>query len=213
MSAAIRFNSYQKGHQQHAMNIALDQDNTQIWINHPGEAVYSGENRPSFWAGNGISPNITQYKQYMFLEYRLKEPFLPYIHAYLPFWKLDEVREEGNWLFAKKDDAYIGLYFSKGYELMEKGAIAHREARSYGAHHRVIATCASETEVGSFEAFVEEQVNAAISIDSHQWSYATERAGTLQVIDDQLYVDGKPVEYDAGYEVEEEHISIPQFQK
>ncbi|MEW4226044.1 hypothetical protein [Rossellomorea marisflavi] len=213
MSAAIRFNSYKKGHQQHAMNIALDQDNTQIWINHPGEAVYSGENRPSFWAGNGISPNITQYKQYMFLEYRLKEPFLPYIHAYLPFWKLDEVREEGNWLFAKKDDAYIGLYFSNGYELQEKGAIAHREARSYGAHHRVIATCASEAEVGSFEAFVEEQVNAAISIESHRWSYATERAGTLSVSDDQLYANGKQVEYDAGYEVAEEHISIPQFQQ
>jgi len=79
MCATIDFNTFKKGHQQHTMNLSLGRDSTQIWINHPGESVFSGENRPSFWAGNGICPNLRQYRNYMMIEYRLRDPYLPYI--------------------------------------------------------------------------------------------------------------------------------------
>lgn len=52
----IKYNQYKKGHQQHMMNISLGNDATQLWINNPGEYAHSGENRPSYWAGNGKCP-------------------------------------------------------------------------------------------------------------------------------------------------------------
>ncbi|MCK1993543.1 hypothetical protein GW626_10310 [Peribacillus muralis] len=208
MSSAINFNAFQKGHQQHTMNLSLGQDNTQIWLNHPGETVFSGENRPSFWAGNGISPNIRQYKNYMLLEYRLKEPFVPFIHVYLPFWKLDEIIESDNWLFVRKDKTYLAIYFSEGYERIMEGAVAFREVRSYGAEHKVFVTCSSEYEHQSFHEFVNEQLQSIIEIKDNEWFYRCNRVGTLAMIDDELYLNHQKVEYNAGYEVEDELLEL-----
>lgn len=208
MSSAIHFNAFNKGHQQHSMNLSLSQDNTQVWLNHPGETVFSGENRPSFWAGNGMSPNIRQYKQYMLVEYRLTEPFIPFIHAYLPFWKLDEIIENGNWLFVCKDKAYLGIYFSEGYERIKEGAVAFREARSYGKNHKVVLTMSSEYEHQSFSAFMDEQLQSTIQINDNDWSYQNDTIGTLAMIEEELYLNQQKIEYKAGYEVESEFLEL-----
>ncbi|ULT56727.1 hypothetical protein L1999_27460 [Neobacillus drentensis] len=204
MSSAINFNAFKRGHQQHAMNIALGQDNTQVWINHPGESVYSGENRPSFWAGNGISPNIRQYKQYMLMEYRLQEPFLPFIHAYLPFWKLDEIIEKGNWLFVRKDQTYLGIYFSQGFERIKEGAVAYREARACGMSHKIVCICSSEYEHKTFSNFMQEQLESEIHIADEEWSYQNQQVGTLTIKEEELYVNHQKVEYNAGYRFDSE---------
>lgn len=204
MSSAINFNAFKRGHQQHAMNISLGNDNTQIWINHPGEAVYSGENRPSFWAGNGISPNIRQYKQYMMIEYRLHEPFLPFIHAYLPFWKLDEIIEDGNWLFARKDTSYLAIYFNEGFERIKEEAVAHREVRSYGLSHKLLVNCSSQQEEHSFEAFIQRHKAAKVEVNGRVWSYEDRGLGKLEMKDEELYLNDRRVEYTAGYKIESE---------
>ncbi|MBY0145028.1 hypothetical protein [Neobacillus niacini] len=208
MSSAIHFNAFNRGHQQHSMNLSLGQDNTQVWLNHPGESVYSGENRPSFWAGNGYSPNIRQYKQTMLLEYRIQDPFIPFIHAYLPFWKLDEMIENNNWLFVRKDKTYLGIYFSEGYERITEGAVAFREVRSNGKNHKVIVTMSSEHEHQSFNQFINEQLESTIEINDNDWFYQNNHIGTLAMIQDELYVNQKKVEYNAGYKVECEFLEL-----
>jgi hypothetical protein len=208
MSSAIHFNAFNRGHQQHSMNLSLGQDNTQVWLNHPGESVFSGENRPSFWAGNGYSPNIRQYKQYMLLEYRIQDPFIPFIHAYLPFWKLDEIIENNNWLFVRKDKTYLGIYFCEGYERITEGAVAFREVRSHGNNHKVVVTMSSELEHQSFNQFMNEQLQSTIEINDNDWFYQNNRIGTLAMIQDELYVNQEKVKYDAGYEVECELLEL-----
>lgn len=208
MSSAIHFNAFNRGHQQHSMNLSLGQDNTQVWLNHPGESVFSGENRPSFWAGNGYSPNIRQYKQTMLLEYRIQDRFIPFIHAYLPFWKLDEIIENNNWLFVRKDKTYLGIYFSEGYERITEGAVAFREVRSNGKNHKVILTMSSEHEHQSFNQFINEQLESTIEITDNDWFYQNNRIGTLAMIQDELYVNQKKVEYNAGYKVECEFLEL-----
>jgi hypothetical protein len=208
MSSAIHFNAFNRGHQQHSMNLSLGQDNTQVWLNHPGESVFSGENRPSFWAGNGYSPNIRQYKQTMLLEYRIQDPFIPFIHAYLPFWKLDEIIESNNWLFVRKDKTYLGIYFSEGYERITEGAVAFREVRSHGKNHKVVVTMSSEHEHQSFNQFINEQLQSTIEINDNDWFYQNNRIGTLAMIQDELYVNQEKVKYDAGYEVECEFLEL-----
>lgn len=208
MSSAIHFNAFNRGHQQHSMNLSLGQDNTQVWLNHPGESVFSGENRPSFWAGNGYSPNIRQYKQYMLLEYRIQDPFIPFIHAYLPFWKLDEIIESNNWLFVRKDKTYLGIYFSEGYERITEGAVAFREVRSFGKNHKVVVTMSSEHEHQSFNEFINEQLQSIIGINDNDWFYQNNRVGILAMIQDELYVNHQKIEYNAGYDVESEWLEL-----
>ena len=154
ISCAENFRPFEKGHQQHIMNVSLGGDCTHIWINHPGEAVYSGENRPSFWAGNGLLPKVWQDENKMTMEYRLTEPYLPYIHAYIPYWKLDEIVETAHWFFARKNNGYIGIYFSAGAKRITTGANAYRELRAEGLWHRVFVVCHSATEFADFTTFI-----------------------------------------------------------
>ncbi|MCA0991348.1 hypothetical protein [Pseudalkalibacillus hwajinpoensis] len=202
MGSAIHFDPYLKGHQQHVMNVSLDDENTQFWINHPGEHVYSGENRPSFWAGNGICPNIRQYENVMMIEYLLKEPFIPFIHAYVPFWKLDEIEEEGNWFFMRRGTSYVAIYFDQGFQRIKEQAIAYREVRAYGNQHHVIVKCSSAKEVGSFQLFKRQMLESHVRIGATEWSYKDIQHGEMTMaLDNELYVNNERVKYSAGYEI------------
>lgn len=206
ISSAINFNAFAKGHQQHSMNISLG-ENAQMWVNHPGETVYSGDNRPSFWAGNGSSPNIRQFQNYMFMEFKLNEMNVPFIHSYLPFWNLDEVIEKGNWIFARNNKTYIALNFSAGYKIVNEGATANREIRSEGKKHQVFINVSCELQHGSFEKFVNEHVNATLSSDGDKWSYKSVTV-EFEMNDHELYHNQEKIEYTARYEIEKEEIRI-----
>ena len=70
------------------MNLSLGSDGTQLWINNPGEFMHSGENRPSYWAGNGRMPCIKQFKNILHMKYDLSKAYVPFIHMYVPYWNL-----------------------------------------------------------------------------------------------------------------------------
>ncbi|MEB3363159.1 hypothetical protein SDC49_03900 [Lactobacillus sp. R2/2] len=98
--------------QQHNMNIALKDMITNVWITNPGERKYSGDHKPSYWAGNNREPQINQYKNYMFMTYNLTKDDLPFIHIYYPFWEFDEELAGENWLAFRKGNAACFIHFS-----------------------------------------------------------------------------------------------------
>ncbi|WP_147041521.1 hypothetical protein, partial [Marinococcus halophilus] len=99
LASTINLSPYEKGHQQHVMNISLGVENTTMWINHPGESAFSGKNRPSYWAGNGRCPFVRQHHNTLIMKYKLHEEDYNFVHVYLPIWDIDEMEITNNWLF------------------------------------------------------------------------------------------------------------------
>ncbi|RKL67044.1 hypothetical protein CR203_11025 [Salipaludibacillus neizhouensis] len=199
LASLIDFKANKKGHQQHVLNISLGSECTLLWINHPGEIEYSGENRPSFWAGNGDIPLIKQYQNLALLHYKLKKDSIPFIHMYLPYWELDNVIKVGKWIFIKKDDSYLAAYFSNGYEITNESAISFREVRSNGLEHQVLLKCSSSHEVGSFERFQSLIKNVNLT-DSHQCiSLNDYQFGSVNYFKECLYINDQAITYDGNY--------------
>ena len=167
-----RFKPFRHGHQQHLMNVALGEKKAAIfYVNHPGERLFSGENRPSYWAGNGTMPWIERYKNVtvMLFDTDPKE-LVHYIHAYAPTYEYDAYECMEHWFFAKADKGYLGAWFANPVTLTQSGANTKKELISQGLRHAVIVKCGSEWEFGSFENFKEEMIKS-----SETWMWNGER--------------------------------------
>lgn len=197
LASAIRYNVFQKGHQQHMMNISLGSDGTQLWLNNPGEYMHSGENRPSYWAGNGVCPKIQQYKNTMILEYQLKEADVKNIHLYLPYWNLTDIHsEDPHWLFVAKDTSYLAVYFSEGYWIEATGDTRGREVVSLGEEQTVIVKVANQQEAVSFENF-KQKLSASTIGSKTFWDF---QWGQL-AWDNYLTVNHQVIESTASYQL------------
>ncbi len=208
ISSAENFRPFMHGHQQHIMDITIGRKAT-FFINHPGERAYSGENRPSYWAGNGTLPLVIQYKALMLLLFDIQpDECVKYIHAYFPTWLYDEWSIEGNNVFARSEDGYIGAYFSSSPLLTKHGMNRHREIIAHGTKHLAVVRVSDKRETGSYENFKElfrktkvnycPEVNEATCID---FAY-----GSFEVGKEKAILNGKDYDYRclSGYEVSTE---------
>lgn len=199
LAGAIKYNQYKKGHQQHMMNISLGNDATQLWINNPGEYAHSGENRPSYWAGNGNCPLIVQHKNIQILEYRIDDNMIPKIHMYLPHWSLSEIQTKDKWLFIRKDNAYLGVFFSEGFTMETEGDMRGKEVYALGDNHRIIVKCSSLEEVGEFDNFIKYIDNVEVTdrlISINDW-----QLGNIKYQDENLFVNDQKLERDCAYDI------------
>ena len=106
-----------------------------IWINHPGEAVYFGEGRPGYFAGNGTLPNVLQYRNRAVIIYDLLDQEVGYTHAYCPLAQFDEWVQCGEWLFMRKQDICVCLYAQNGIAITKEGPLKYFEVISKGQHN------------------------------------------------------------------------------
>jgi hypothetical protein len=183
MACVRRFKPFVHGHQQHLMNIAVGSKGAQYYINHPGERLFSGGNRPAYWAGNGTMPFIEQYKNIMLLLYKIEpEELVHYIHAYSPFYEYDEYAMDGNWLFIRAENAYLGTYFSNGFEIVTDEANTGKEVISCGLNHGIIIKCGSDKEFGSFHSFKDIMRKAEIRYDKDEYlSFNDPQYGLIEI--------------------------------
>ena len=202
LCCAINYNPFVHGHQQHISNIALGEKSVQLYINHPGERPFSGGGRPAYWAGNGTAPLSYQYKNVQLLQYRIEEKELVhYIHMYTPLYDFDEYRIENNWFFVRVDDAYLGIYFDKGYKLTDYGANRNKELISMGLNHNLVIVCSSKHEYCSFEHFVSSQKLSKVAVDSLGFSYSDHKNIYSINSENRFYVNDKEASYDMDYTV------------
>lgn len=152
-----KFKPFQHGHQQHIMNVTIGKEHPAIfYINHPGERVFSGENRPSYWAGNGTIPFVERWKNLTLMMFDTDPgELVHYIHAYAPLYEYEAYKKDGKWFFARSGKGYLGCWFSEGYEITKQGANTGKELISQGLKHAVLVKCGSEREFGSFAHFME----------------------------------------------------------
>lgn len=167
MASARRYRPFAHGHQQHLMHVSLGSQAIPFYINHPGEPLFSGGNRPAYWSGNGTMPYIEQYRSLMVMVYRIDPgELVQQIHAYAPLYLYDEYRQEDNWFFVRVGDAYLGAWFSQGYELTGWGANTGKELLSPGPEHTILLRCGCREEHGSWKAFQQSLINGPLEVSS-----------------------------------------------
>ena len=141
------------GYQQHLWYAALDGE-TVVFANHPGACSESGDMRPGYWHGNGVFPALKQCGNTLGMIYRIPVAHpLHYIHFYVPQCRFDEALSEGEWLFLRKGDGYIGLWASRPMEPWT-GVNAGCEWRVYGDEIAALCVCGGR-EHGDIGRFME----------------------------------------------------------
>ena len=197
ISSALAFKPFRHGHQQHIMDVMLGREAT-FFINHPGEKAYSGENRPSYWAGNGTLPLAVQYKALLAMLFSIEEKeVVKYIHAYFPTWFYDEWSIEGHYAFARSRDGYGAIYFSSEPVLTTKGMNRMREITADGEKQLVIVRCSNKAETGSFENFKKLFISSPIEYENEQFSMKDFSYGTFKAGKDiQAEINGMPYSWE-----------------
>lgn len=135
LGSVLGYKSGKKGLQEHVIQLMVKDCDTQIWINHPGETVYFGEGRPSYFAGNGTLPLVTQHKNTATLVYDLLDQEVDYTHAYCPLKQFDSWCLEENTLFLQKDNVSVKLYAENGLFITTSGPLKELEVISPGKHN------------------------------------------------------------------------------
>ncbi|MEF2243656.1 hypothetical protein V1L65_01795 [Paenibacillus sp. IITD108] len=162
MSSIQDFRPGYAGYQEHIVHYAAS-PYAQAWINHPGELHSYGSGRPSFWAGNGTLPKAAQFKGLAVLHYQINPQHdAGYTHLFLPVDEYDEWFSQDNWLFARKDCSYIGVWTANGMKMTEQGANRRREWVSDGLFNTWVMRCSNVAEAGSFQQFAASLLAAGI---------------------------------------------------
>ncbi len=154
------------GYQQHLWYAALDTDLI-VFANHPGQSCEAlTEVRPGYWFGNGTMPALRQEKQVLGAVYSIPDSDpIHFTHLYWNSRKFEQIAENGNWLFGKKGDSYIGVWCS--LPLVDHDDIVFGcEKRAYGSQCAYLVVCASKQEMGSFEDFCTKTQNREVRFDT-----------------------------------------------
>ena len=205
LSSVQAFNPYKHGHQQHIMNVTLAKNCEQFYINNPGERSFSGENRPSYWAGNGTNPYVFQEKNTLLMDFKIEEKELVHaIHAYVLFDNYDATIEENNYLFLKKDDTYLAIWFSNGYKKTTSGANTKKEVIAKGLNQAVIIKCGCKRDDSSFTDFINSFKASKITYNKEKnyLTFEELKSNKMEIRDTQSYLNNQLVKFDYDYNLE-----------
>ncbi len=190
MSSAINYRPFRKGHQQHMSHISFSESEFPLWINNPGETVYSGENRPSFWAGNGTNPQNFQDENVQLLKYDVSNSVVKYMHAYFPIMNFDSYLIKGNKAFAELNNTYVMFATNNELHLNDKGAVKNRELIFSNQQGLIFTVLGDKEELGSFDAFVNKYSNITFGND-----LVIVDGQSYEIKGDDFVVNGKAVDY------------------
>ena len=123
LSTLVNYKPGSAGAQQTTM-MALLPGGTTIFTHHPlKDKEYS--TAPGFWGGYGVAPHAVQHENVTMLIHRIPRrivfspaPILPYTHTFFSEELLDEVRVEGRYAFARKENAFVALIGASDFEYM-----------------------------------------------------------------------------------------------
>jgi len=136
--------------------------------------------RPDYWSGNVSLPRAIQYRNVLALVW--KEHWLSWMtHCFFELVKFDEVRFEGNWVFARVKDGYVGIYSQHGISIGQNGQYAGRELICYAPSNIWIVECGRKADWGSFDRFVGALKSAQIKEEGENLVYISPSIGEFVV--------------------------------
>ena len=204
------------GDQHHIWHATLAPDAV-CFTTHPGTI---GGKTPNYWEGSGLLPRSVQIKNVNITLYNIK-PIFPalyvpiknfYTHAWFPKDKFDEVVEKQDWIFARKGDAYLGLYSFQpyfwnteevdveGFNIPKNELDIDRDVIALGKQNAWITQLGRKADDGSFEEFMQQILAAKLTFGTGmQVEFDSPGNGLIQVAwNGPLTLDGEPIEIN-GY--------------
>lgn len=154
LAGVLNYRPGEPGGQEHVMQLMIGDCDTQIWINHPGEARYFGEGRPGYFAGNGTLPEVRQDKNRMVMSFHLLDQEVDYTHAFCPLERFEEYVEKGKWIFLKKSPIFTAIYAENGIAVTRDGPLKDYELISLGKDNTWKILVEKETGHMDFKSFI-----------------------------------------------------------
>ncbi len=195
LSCAQDFRKGRMGYQQHPWTASLG-GKAVVFTTNPASQEYL--NRPNRWAGNLTLPRAVQHENVLLCIYRVEADFVDYLysHLYFPVHEMDEVLEQGGWIFGRRGNGYIAVFsLLPGYWEPKDPALFRtlygeawpekfESAKDYEyiaqGHANVWAVeMGSRPENGSFESFVSGFEGRSIVGDSHTFLYDSPSLGRI----------------------------------
>ena len=141
------------GYQQHFWYAALSAECI-AFANLPGGDTDQSSMRPGYWYGNGIFPAVKQNRNVLGAIYAIPESYpIHFTHLFFPAEKYDETRQEGNWLFARKGEAWLGIWISVRTE-WHNDMLSRCELRAYADSCAYFCKVSDAEQDKLFEAFI-----------------------------------------------------------
>jgi hypothetical protein len=196
LSCVQDFRRGKPGFQQHVWQASLG-GRAAVFTTHPGSLEY--EDRPNYWAGNGILPQAVAHKNVLVCMYRM-DPAMTKLwqtHAYFPRGEFDELAERALWLFGRVGGGYLALRSMNGgawkapdlemYRRLYRNDAAFDPSGirpyDYSARgHANVWVCelGEERTHGSFADFVDSISAAELSGDVRGFSYRSPSLGLVE---------------------------------
>ena len=140
------------GHQQHVLDIRFaSHPMARSWINHPGEDDPWGQQRPSYWAGNGSLPRLGQHGPVALVLFRLAGARLDFTHVYAARIGIEH-HLFGDTLVLKSERALIAYKATGPIEAITKGPGAGIEYRNHGPVQGWAAIISQANDLNTFAA-------------------------------------------------------------
>ena len=194
ISCVVEHGTGTHGHQQHVLDVALSGNPmARLWVNHPGEEDPWGEQRPSFWSGNGILPRVAEDGGVALMIFDIRKARVPYTHLFAPETHFDVIEQQGNWVFVASGDGYAAIWAANGMELSKEGPTARVEWRSPGQLNGWVVSIGSRMRDESFAAFMERHLASSLYFDGETRSLSLSLSGRSLSLDfdGSLRVDGQ----------------------
>jgi hypothetical protein len=197
LSSAQDYKKGYGGDQQAIWSAVLDQEAI-VFTTHP--VGYTKET-PDYWTGSGNLPRVGQHENVAIILYKISTApglyvthDLTYTHAWFPREEFDAVMQKGNWTFAAKGNAYIGLWSQNPVKWQEDGEYADREVIADGKKNIWLCEMGNSDAYRSFDQFVKRISDAVIETKELEILYNSPSQGTLQFgWHEPLTKDGKEV--------------------
>lgn len=106
----------------------------QIWINHPGETLYGGFGRPSYWGGCGTLPRVQQYRGLAVVIFDTHEGQPDFTHAFLPQKQFSEIRFFDQRILLRGGEGLAQITGNQPLTPVTAGPAKACEVRLYGHH-------------------------------------------------------------------------------
>ncbi|PRX02431.1 UNVERIFIED_ORG: hypothetical protein BCL66_1288 [Martelella mediterranea] len=193
LSTVVDHETGEHGHQQHVLDVLLSGDPmARLWVNHPGEEDPWGEQRPSFWSGNGVLPRLAEDGGVALAIYDLKDARVRFTHLFAPEEHFDRLEARDGWLFAESGNGYAAVWATNGLSPVKTGPTGGVEWRSDGRVNGWVVTVGSKLRDGDFETFVARHLAAETVFDAASRSLSITLAGRQFALsfDGPLTVDG-----------------------
>ena len=145
------------GHQQHVLDLRFaSHPMARSWLNHPGEDDPWGQQRPSYWAGNGALPRVGQHENVALVHYRLGQgERLQFSHVYAARSGLTHTLS-GDTLILQGGEGLVAYKATGPLEAIEAGPGQGVEYRCHGAQHGWAIIVAQGQSLQTFARYVEQ---------------------------------------------------------